>query len=100
MNTKLVVALVTVGVLAVTVVGLVSAQIVSSTPGPNGTSSNGVSTGSFFGWMARCLGFRGTSYSGNQPENIAVTDPNTATTTTIQGYHGDGGCRMMRSFYP
>ena len=62
MNTKLIVAVVIVGVLAVTVVGLVAAQI--ATANPNGTTANGATNGGFFGWMGRCLGFRGASYYG------------------------------------
>jgi len=107
MNTKLIVALVIVGVLTVTVIGLVAAQIATSTPSPNGTTSNGATTGGFFGWMGRCLGFRGAQYYGTQsptyagqPENITVTNPNTGISTTYQGYYGYGGCGMMRGFYP
>jgi hypothetical protein len=105
MNTKLIVALVIVGVLAVTVVGLVAAQVATSTPTPNGTNTNGVPNNGFFGWMGRMMGFRGTSNYGTgtpayqgQPANITVTDPNTGQTTTYQGYYGYGGC--MRGFYP
>jgi hypothetical protein len=99
MNTKLIVALVIVGVLALTVVGLVSAQIATSTPSPNGTTANN----GFFGWMGRMMGFRGTSYGAGtpiqgQPANITVTDPNTGQTTTYQGYFGYGRC--MRGFFP
>jgi len=94
MNTKLIVALVIVGVLAVTVVGLVAAQIATSNPLPKGTtSSNGASKGGFFGWMGRMMGFRGSSYYGtqapaiqSQPENITIYNPNTNTTTSYQGY--------------
>jgi hypothetical protein len=92
MNTKLIVALVLVGVLAVAVVGLVSAQI--ATTAPNGTA-NGATTNGFFGWMGRCFGFRGaqnvgtgTSAYQGQPANITITNPNTGTTTTYQGYYG------------
>ena len=106
MNTKLIVALVIVGVLAVTLVGLVAAQAVTSSPAPNGTTTNAPASG-FFGWMGRMMGFRGVPYygsqvstSGSQPLNITVTDPNTGTTTTYQGYYGYGGCGMMRGFYP
>ncbi len=111
MNTKLIVAMIVVGVLAVTVVGLVAAQT-ASTAAPNGTTGTAQS-GGFFGWMGRCLGFRsaynGVYYNGTQtpsnvgpayngqPENITVTDPNTGTTTTYQGYYGNG-CGMMRGF--
>ena len=111
MNTKLIVALVVVGVLALTVVGLVAAQV-ASTPAPNGTTGTAQS-GGFFGWMGRCMGFRsnygGAYYNGiqtpanvgpayiGQSENITVTDPNTGTTTTYQGYYGHG-CGMMRGF--
>ena len=56
MNTKLIVALVVVGVLALTVVGLVAAQA-ASTSAPNGTTGTAQS-GGFFGWMGRCLGFQ------------------------------------------
>jgi len=105
MKTKLIIALVIVGVLAVTVVGLVAAQAVT-TPTPNGTNPNGAQTGGFFGWMGRMMGFRGAPYYGtgasaiqSQPENITVYNPNTGTTTTYQGT-GYGGCGMMRGFYP
>ena len=100
MNTKLLVALVIVGVLAVTIVGLVAAQIVTSSP--NGTSANGSSSSGFFGWMGRCLGFReaqygtGTSAYQGLPANITVTNPYTNTTTTYQGYYGYGGCMGFR----
>ena len=101
MTTKLIVALVLVGVLAVTIVGLVSAQIVTSNS--NGTTTNSSPTNGFFGWMGRCFGFRSTQYSGtqspvypNQPGNITVTNPYTNTTTTYQGYYGYGGCMGFR----
>jgi hypothetical protein len=104
MNTKLIVALVIVGVLAIAVVGLVSAQI--ATPTPNGTSPNGAPAGGFFGWVGRCFGLRGSqyydtgtpAYRAPLPANITVTDPNTGQTATYQGYYGYGGC--MRGFYP
>ncbi len=96
MNTKLIVGLVIVGVFAVTVVGLVAAQA-ATTPTPYGPNANGVQTGGFFGWMGRMMGFRyGAPYTGtqaptgSQPFNITVTDPNTNTTTTYQGYPGYG----------
>ena len=96
MNTKLIVALVLVGVLAVFAVGLVSAQIATSTP--NGTTSNGASNGGFFGWVGRCFGFRGAQYYGTGasayqglPSSITVTNPSTGSTTTYQGY-GYGPC--------
>ena len=103
MNTKLIAALVIIGVLAVTVVGLVAAQVATSSP--NGTTTNGATSGGFFGWMGRCLGFRSSQYSGTGapiyqglPANITVTNPNTGTTTTYQGYYGYGGC--MSGFFP
>jgi len=106
MNTKLIVASVIVRILAIAVVGLVSAQIVSPTPTTN-AASNGAPAGGFFGWMGRCWGFRSTqcfgstvtpSYQAPLPANITVTDPNTGQTATYQGYAGYGGC--MRGFYP
>ena len=103
MNTKLIAALVIVGVLAVAVVGLVAAQVATSSP--NGTATNGTPNGGFFGWMGRCLGFRSSQYYGTGtpvhqgvPANITVTNPNTGTTTTYQGYYGYGGC--MGGFFP
>jgi hypothetical protein len=97
MNTKLIAALVIVGVLAVTVVGLVSAQIATSNP--NGTTANGASNNGFFGWMGNCFRFRSSPNYGTQssiapnlPGNMTVTDPNTGTTTTYQGYVGYGRC--------
>ena len=107
MKTKLIVALVIFSLLAVTVAGLVAAQVATLTPSPNGTTANGALTGGIFGWMDRCVGFKGASYYGNQSlayasrhENITVYTPNTGTTTTHQGYSRHGGCGMMRSFYP
>jgi len=101
MNTKLIVALVIVGILVVAIVGLVSAQI--ATTKPNGTT-NGATTNGFFGWMGRCFGFRGAQYDGTGtstyqglPANITVTNPNTNTTTTYQGYYGRGRCM---GFFP
>ena len=108
MNTKLIVSLVVFGVLAVTVVGFAAAQA-ASTSAPNGTTGKAQS-GGFFGWMGRCMGFRST-YSGEyyngtqtpanespayvgQPEQITVTEPNTGTSATYQGYFG--GCGLMR----
>ena len=103
MNTKLIAALVIVGVLAVTVVGLVSAQIATSNP--NGTINNGATNTGFFSWIGRCFGFRGAPYYGtgtsaNQgfPANITVTNPYTNTTTTYTGYYGYGPC--MGRFIP
>ena len=104
MNTKLMAALVIVGVLAVTVIGLVAAQIATSTPTANGSTNETPGSG-FFGWMGKCLGFRGAANYGtqapdyNQPENITVTNPYTNTTTTYQGYYGNRGCGMV-GFYP
>jgi hypothetical protein len=100
MNSKLMVALVIVGVLAVTVVGLVAAQIATSNS--SGTT-NGTSNNSFFGWIGNCFRFRSTRYYGtqsqvypSQPGTITVTNPDTNTTTTYQGYYGYGPCGMMR----
>ena len=63
MNTKLIVALVVVGVLAVTAVGLVAAQIATSNP--NGTT-NGAANNGFIGWLGNCLRFGSTpSYWDN-----------------------------------
>jgi hypothetical protein len=97
MNVKLIAALVIVGVLAVTLVGLVAAQIAISNP--SGTTANASTNSGFFGWMGRCFGLRNAQYSGtqspayrNQPENITVTCPNTYTPATIQGYCGYGRC--------
>ncbi len=101
MNTKLIAALVIVGVLAVVVVGLVSAQI--ATKAPNGTA-NSETTNGFFGWMGRCFGFRGAQYDGTEtlvdqglPSNITVTNPYTNTTTVYQGPSGYGRCM---GFFP
>jgi hypothetical protein len=100
MSTKLIVALAIVAVLAVAVVGLVSAQIATSAPNgsPNGATNNG-----FFGWMGRCFGLRGTQYYGagttayqGLPANITVTDPNTGVATTYQGNIGYGRCMGFR----
>ncbi len=96
MNTKLIVALVIVGVLATTIVGLVAAQS-NVVPTSNGTNANGAQAGGFFGWMDRMMGLRGTPYYGtqapsigSQPLNITVSDPNTNLTTTYQAYPGFG----------
>jgi len=62
MNTRLTVALVIVGILAVAVIGLVAAQVATSAP--SGTTTNGTPSGGFFGWMGRCLGFRSSQYYG------------------------------------
>jgi hypothetical protein len=102
MNTKLIVALVVFGVLAVTAVGMVAAQIAASNS--NGTTS-GTTNNGFFGWLGSCLGFRcaqnygstQTSLASNQPVSITVTDTSTSTTTNYQGHYGYG-CGMMRSF--
>jgi len=109
MNTKLIVALVVVGVLAITIVGLAAAQISTSTPTPNGPTAKGTPLGGFFGWMGRCLGFRSAQYYGSQgpvyasqqPVNITVTNSNTGTSTTYQGYYGYGPCGgMLGRFFP
>ena len=108
MNTKLIVALVIVGVLAVAIVGLVSAQIATQTPIPRGTAPNGAPYNGFFGWMGRCFGYRGATYYGTQapadqaplPANITVTNPYTNQTTTYQGSYGYGYGGCMRGFYP
>ncbi len=107
MNSKLIAALVIVGVLAVAVIGLVSAQIASTAS--NGTV-NGARINGFFGWMGRCFGFRGAQYVGTGtsayqglPANITVTNPYT-NTTTIQGYswiwsmHGILSINLQTSF--
>jgi len=103
MNTKVIVALVIVGVMAVAVVGLVAAQMATSSP--DGTTTNGAKSGGFFGWMGRCLGFRGSQYYGTGtpayqglPMNITVSNPNTGATTTFQGSYGYRGC--MGGFFP
>ena len=96
MNTKLIVALAIVGVLAATVIGLAAAQAATSTPVPNVTNGNGGPINGFIGWMGRCFRYgepylgTQTPTSGSQPLNITVTDPNTNTTTTYQGYPGYG----------
>ncbi len=113
MNTKLLAALIVVGVLAIAVVGLVAAQAASTTAAPNGTTSSATRNGGFFGWMGRCMGFRSTNTNAyingtqtpaniapanvsQQPLNITVTNPNTGTTTTYQGYYSNSyGCGMM-----
>jgi hypothetical protein len=107
MNTKLIVALAIIGVLAVTTVGVVSAQIATSTPNPNGTATNGAQNGGFFGRVGRCFGLNGSQHYGTgtpayqgQPANITVTDPNTGQTATYQGYYGNGYGRCMRGFHP
>ena len=79
MNTKLIVALVIVGVLAIFAVGLVSAQVATSKP--NGTTTNGSTVNSFFCWMERCIGFRGAQNYG-----------------TGTSSYGTGRCGMMGSF--
>jgi hypothetical protein len=104
MNTKLIVAVVLVGVLAIITVGLVAAQI--ATANPDGTTANRAIYSGFFGWIGRCLGFKGASYYGTQApaypiqaENITVYNPYTGTTKTYQGCYGYGRCGMM-GFYP
>jgi len=105
MNSKLIVALIVVSVLAFVVVGIVASQA-ASTFAPNGTTST-ASSGGFFWWIGRCLGFRATynnatqvpAYVG-QPENITVTNPNTSTSITYQGYYGYGQCGGMMGFRP
>ena len=91
MNTKLIVALVGIGILAIALVGFVAAQ--AATTPPNGTVSGGASNTGFFGWMGRCFGFRNNQYYGTSsstyqglPANITVTNPYTNQTTTYQGY--------------
>ena len=104
MSSKLIAALIVASVLAIAVVGLVAAQA-ASTSTPNGTTRT-VSSAGFFGWMGRCLGFRGTynnaaqapAYVG-QPDNI-ITNPNTGTSTTYQGYYGYGPCSGMMGLRP
>jgi hypothetical protein len=105
MNTKITVGLVAVGVLAIILVGVVSAQI-ATTPSPTGTP-NGAQYDGFWGWMGRCLGFRGANYHGTQAPayvgqlaNITVTDPNAGQTSTYQGYYGYGNARCMREYFP
>ena len=108
MNSKLIVGLVIVGVLAVALIGIVAVSAQGATSTPNITTRNGASYNGFFGWMGRMMGFKGTPYYGpgtssvpQQPLNITVTDPNTNTTTTYQSYgygYGYGGC--MRGFFP
>jgi len=113
MNTKLLAALIVVGVLAIAVVGLVAAQVAITSPTPNGTST-GPANGGFFGWIGRCMGFGNAGYYGTQaapstaypsqagqPVNITVTDPNTGASTTYQGYQSYGyGCGGMMGFRP
>ena len=93
-NTKLIVALVIVGVLAVTVVGLVAAQAVTLSPTQNGTAANRTPYSVFFGWMGRMMGFRGyygtQATTGSQPLNVTVIDANTNTTTSYQVQSGFG----------
>ena len=108
MNTKLIVALVLVGVLAVAVVGLVSAQIVTPITSVSATSSDGTPNGGFFGWVGRCFGFGRSQYYGAQapacqaplPANITVTDPYTGQTANYPGYYGYGYGGCMRGFFP
>jgi hypothetical protein len=113
MNTKLIIAFVAVGVLAVALIGAVSAQL-ATTQSPAESTNNAQDIG-FWGWIRGCLGFSDEQYYGQAPAyraplqaNITVTDPNTGQTSTYQGYYGYGygygngyrygGC--MRGFYP
>lgn len=90
MNTKLIVALAIVGVLAITVVGLVSAQAIAPTYTPSATTGSttpyGAPIGDFWGWMGRCIGFSGAQYGTQAP--------------TYQGYNGYGMHGMMGRYYP
>ena len=88
--------MVIVGVLAVSLIGLVAAQIAA--PSPSATANGSINSSpynNFFGWMGSCFRFRGAQNYGaqspvypNTPANITVTNPNTNTTTTYQGYFG------------
>ena len=82
MNTKLIAALVIVGVLAITVVGLVSAQIATSNP--NGTT-NAASNNGVFGWIGRCFGFGGTTYSGTGTSTYQGTPANSGYGPCMRG---------------
>jgi hypothetical protein len=101
MNTKLIVALVAFGVLAVALLGAVSAQLVTTqtpTQSPDSVQNIG-----FWRWIGRCFGFIDEHHFGAQEPlqaNITVTDPNTGQTSTYQSYfgYGYGGC--MRGYYP
>ena len=107
MNTKIIVALALLGVLAVAIIGLVSAQIATPNPDQNRTTPYEASNNGFFGWLGRCFSF-GRQYYGTQaptyqtplPANITVTDPYTGQTTTYQSYYGYGYGGCMRGFFP
>jgi hypothetical protein len=95
MKTKLLVALVIVSVLAVSLIGLVAAQIAAPSPSTTAGSTNRAAYNNIFGWMGRCFRFGGAPNYGTQtpaypnaPANITVTDPYTNTTTTYQATWG------------
>ena len=97
MNTKLIVAFVLLGVLTVAAIGLVSAQVASPSPSPNGAQTDGV-----WGWMGRCLGRSAQCYGTQAPGYACqpTVDPNTGE-VPYQGYCGNGyGCGRMRGLYP
>lgn len=97
MKTKTTIALVLViaAAFVVAAIGIAYAQTVT-TPTPNGTT-NGTPNSGFFGWLGRCLGFKGAYYgTSGQPSSITVTDPNTGTTRTLS--YGYGPC--MREIFP
>ena len=95
MNTKLIVALVVFGVLTVSLVGLVSAQVASSPSPSDAQSVNG-----FVGWVGNCFRFNGApgygtqcSAAQNQPANTGAPNPY-INTAPQQGYDGYGdGCK-------
>jgi|GEM_PF-3183586 hypothetical protein len=98
MNTKLIVALVVLGVVAVALVGLVSAQI-TATPSPSAAPNGAAaSANGFIGWIGRCFGYGAAPYYGaqgqvapNLPANTTV--PNPYVNPPVQGYYGYGrGC--------
>jgi hypothetical protein len=88
-KTKIIIALVTVAMLTLTIVGLASAQISASQTYPGTSPNNG-----FWGWMGSCFGLRNNQPSANQ----YVAPPasaNSPVPTPSQGngnYYGFGSC--------
>jgi hypothetical protein len=99
-KTKIVITLVAIAALTLVIVGLASAQVAASQTYAGSTPNSIASSGGFFGWMGRCLGFGNSQPYGKQ--NIAPqAQPTTGTIPTpnqgVYGYgYGYGPCMGLR----
>jgi hypothetical protein len=88
-KTKIIIALVTVAILTLTIVGLASAQIYPSQTNAGTNPNNG-----FWGWIGNCFGLRNNQPSTNQyvAPPASTNNPINAPNQSNGNYYGFGPC--------